>query len=528
MRVRFDYECAETIHAFRTASRAITRQGQVKHGSSQHEKDDRFRVDDRSRWVLGFDNRSKLELYKNRAFELAESLEALRKKLEDAKAEESGQREQLLYCQTLANLTWADIDVAAILKRVADVHGRIATETSARPDLVKVGEEIEFQDSVFNSAVAAKNNAAGTVRSKTAEMEKYSKRLESLSQEHLSTSLTPLHRESLDARLQRVGRSVTLESVDLVVSYIEKALASEKETLIQETGNLKHSIEKQFAEFIRAWPTEGGGLDATLESAPDFFAKLRRLETDGLPRFEQRFLTLLREQSDQNLTLLSARLDHERKGILDRLELVNDSLKTAAFNKGTHLIIEILDRSLEEVRVFKASLKQALSHSFSDEPATAEERFGVLSTLVKKIGSQETADKNWRSLVLDVRQHVEFVAKELDSDDREVEIYRSGAGKSGGQRQKLAATCLASALRYQLGGQDRALPSFSTVVLDEAFDKADAEFTAMAMNIFKTFGFQMIVATPLKSVMTLEPFIGGACFIHIRDRKDSSALMIEY
>jgi uncharacterized protein YPO0396 len=91
-----------------------------------------------------------------------------------------------------------------------------------------------------------------------------------------------------------------------------------------------------------------------------------------------------------------------------------------------------------------------------------------------------------------------------------VEVYRSGAGKSGGQRQKLAATCLAAALRYQLGGQDRALPSYSTVVLDEAFDKADAEFTAMAMNIFKTFGFQMIVATPLKSVMTLEPFIGGA------------------
>jgi uncharacterized protein YPO0396 len=127
-----------------------------------------------------------------------------------------------------------------------------------------------------------------------------------------------------------------------------------------------------------------------------------------------------------------------------------------------------------------------------------------------------------------VRQHVEFVARELDADDKEVEVYRSGAGKSGGQRQKLAATCLAAALRYQLGGQDRALPCFATVVLDEAFDKADAEFTTMAMNIFKTFGFQMVVATPLKSVMTLEPFIGGACFVHIKDRKSSSILTIDY
>lgn len=38
----------------------------------------------------------------------------------------------------------------------------------------------------------------------------------------------------------------------------------------------------------------------------------------------------------------------------------------------------------------------------------------------------------------------------------------------------------------------------------------------------------MIVATPLKSVMTLEPFIGGACFVDIRDRKISGVLMIEY
>ena len=210
------------------------------------------------------------------------------------------------------------------------------------------------------------------------------------------------------------------------------------------------------------------------------------------------------------------------------MDLVNESLRTAPFNPGTHLIIDTTDKSLEDVRLFRASLKESLSHSFSNDRDLAEDRFKALAALVKRLASQETVDKNWRSLVLDVRQHVEFVARELDEDDLEVEVYRSGAGKSGGQRQKLAATCLAAALRYQLGGQDRALPSYSTVVLDEAFDKADAEFTAMAMNIFKTFGFQMIVATPLKSVMTLEPFIGGACFVHIKDRKKSAVIPIEY
>ena len=38
----------------------------------------------------------------------------------------------------------------------------------------------------------------------------------------------------------------------------------------------------------------------------------------------------------------------------------------------------------------------------------------------------------------------------------------------------------------------------------------------------------MIVATPLKSVMTLEPFIGGACFVDIAARNRSATLQISY
>jgi uncharacterized protein YPO0396 len=244
-------------------------------------------------------------------------------------------------------------------------------------------------------------------------------------------------------------------------------------------------------------------------------------------------MQLLREQSDQNLTLLSSKIDQERSAIRSRMELVNESLLTAPFNAGTHLVIDTLPREGDEVRAFRQTLRDALSFSLSAGPmgdaAAAEQRFALLNALVKRLGSQEAADKTWRAVVLDVRQHVEFMARELDDESgREVEVYRSGAGKSGGQRQKLTSTCLAAALRYQLGGQDRALPTFATVVLDEAFDKADAEFTAMAMNIFNTFGFQMIVATPLKSVMTLEPFIGGACYVHNIDRKTSSALRIDY
>jgi len=291
-------------------------------------------------------------------------------------------------------------------------------------------------------------------------------------------------------------------------------------------------IEESFASFIRQWRAEADGLDATLAAAPDFFAKLTRLEVDGLQNYEQRFFDLLQNQSNQNLAALSTQLNNARKEILEKMDLVNESLSQVAFNQSsdqqTYLHIAAADRQLPDVTEFKQQVKQALSHAWSEDRELAELRFLTLRQLVDRLASQEPEQRRWRESVLDVRLHVEFIGRETDEEGVEVEVYRSGAGKSGGQRQKLATTCLAAALRYQLGGNDHGVPMYAPVVLDEAFDKADNEFTALAMNIFANFGFQMIVATPLKSVMTLEPFIGGACFVDISERRVSGILLIEY
>ena len=190
--------------------------------------------------------------------------------------------------------------------------------------------------------------------------------------------------------------------------------------------------------------------------------------------------------------------------------------------------IVVNDRQLDSVTDFQRQIQQVLDNAWGTDRALAEERFAVMRSLVNQLSGQDSEQQRWREQVLDVRQHVDFVGYEYDAEGDEVEVYRSGAGKSGGQREKLATTCLAAALRYQLGGSDGGLPMYAPVVLDEAFGKADNEFTELAMKIFTNFGFQMIVATPLKSVMTLEPFIGGACFVDIAERKRSATLQIEY
>jgi uncharacterized protein YPO0396 len=353
-------------------------------------------------------------------------------------------------------------------------------------------------------------------------------KLQALGREPALKSLTVVQIAELPARFNAVNPNLTLDNIDRSAQRVERALTDELEAMADRHNKLVRAIEERFAEFQRRWPMDGGDMDATLSSATDFLAKLKRLETDGLPAHEQRFFDLLRNQSHQNLAALSTYLNQARKTILDRMELVNESLSQAEFNVGTRLRIAASDRQLPDVREFRHEIHQALSHAWTDDREQAENRFLILRSLVQRLASQEAAERRWRETVLDVRLHVEFIGREVDLEGREVEVYRSGAGKSGGQRQKLATTCLAAALRYQLGGADHGAPVYAPVVLDEAFDKADNEFTALAMNIFANFGFQMIVATPLKSVMTLEPFIGGACYVHISERRHSSILMIEY
>jgi len=536
LKAHFDFECAETLQAFRAAQRAVTRQGQVKHNSTRHEKNDRQRIDDRSQWALGFDNRDKRQLYEQRAAELGGHLADIDQQLAALRTEDERRRKQDEACITLQNLSWNDVDLGSLVALAADLHARIAAEVASRPDLEALNRWVGRQEATHRKAVEARNQADAQGRDCDAQIAKLQGSLVAL-RNLPEVGLTPAQQGGLDERLARLQRPLELETLDELVRLIDRGMSREERDLDVRMSELRNAVEARLVDFNRQWPAEAGGLDPTMAAALDYFGKLARLQTDGLPRYEQRFMQLLREQSDQNLTLLSSKIDQERSAIRQRMELVNESLLTAPFNPGTHLVIDTLPREGDEVRQFKQTLRDALSHSLSAQggraddalSAAAEQRFALLNQLVKRLASLETSDRHWRALVLDVRQHVEFMAREIDDESgAEIEAYRSGAGKSGGQRQKLTSTCLAAALRYQLGGRDRARPSFATVVLDEAFDKADAEFTRTAMNIFTTFGFQMIVATPLKSVMTLEPFIGGACYVHNTDRRTSSVLRIDY
>ena len=156
-------------------------------------------------------------------------------------------------------------------------------------------------------------------------------------------------------------------------------------------------------------------------------------------------------------------------------------------------------------------------------------RFGLLDARPiayqhRKLITAHTSDhriteKNASELVGEI--HDDAIAREVTEDGSELKAHDSDGGLSGGQRQKLVFFCLAAALRYQLADEDQPIPSYGTIILDEAFNNSDRFFAEDALAIFGAFGFHMVLATPGKLLQTAEDHIGSIVVVTCEDEKRS-------
>jgi uncharacterized protein YPO0396 len=525
---KYAFECVDSVGALHKCDRGVTQEGQVKLSRTRYEKDDRFRIDDRSRWVMGFDNAEKVKLFKEEFLKAADKYEALRAKIEEGKEAERIARARIGPCQKICDATWSSIDQGTIEAALKKAQSDLSEIRKGNVALA----EIDDKRTALRAAIKEMDRTIVTlqigVESTSGKIATLKVELQALEHDASIYEPTPAQKAGLDARYEALGGELTLANLAQKAAEVENVLLQEKGEQQTAIHQAERKIEQAFQRFKSEFPIKAGNLGETVEYAPDYMAVLERLEKDNLPGYVDEFMRLLDTQSWQQLIALTTHITEALKQIGERMETVNESLASVNFNVGTTIRIEKRDKNLPEVREFRSSLKEALMHAASDNAEAAEARFVVIKKIVDRFASQAPADIAWRNKVLDVREHVEFTGREYDSAGNEVETYGRDSGKSGGQKQKLAVTCLAAALRYQLGGTSDRPPAFSTVVLDEAFTRSDNTFTQQCMQIFQSFGFQMIIATPVKSVMALEPYVGGATFVTIRDRRWSESKDIFY
>lgn len=530
---RYDYACVDTPDALDDHPRAVTIHGQVKSARGRYVKDDRRAIDDRSTWVLG-DREAKHESL----IALLQAAEAEYARLEGLVKVSTASRDlSIRRGQALGELLqqqWSEFDVEAAEAEVERLRAELITLTSADNELAEAQRRLEDAKEsreLARTRAAAAGTKVTTAEQRHAELTAQATQLrERLASGELPEADAAVD-EQLAARFSAIRRSITLDTLAGVAHEVTRALYDEQSAARKQADAAGESITRIATQFRERWKGAAADFVASVEGRHGFIELYDAIVANGLPEHEARFFELLRERSQDMVAQLVDEILHAPAEITSRIDAVNTSLSRAPFDEGRFLSIEVKTRRGQAATDFLRDLRAISENTWSTEtdPADAERKFATLAAMMRRLESSDSVDRKWREQCLDTRLHVTFLAHEVDAHGRVHSTYDSGAAMSGGQQQKLVVFCLAAALSYQLAQPDDPAPSYGTIVLDEAFDKADTRYTRLALDVFQEFGFQMVLATPHKLLQTIEPYVGGATEIEnpTRARSQISNLLWE-
>lgn len=481
------------------------------------EKDDRRRLGDRSTYRLGSTNHGKIELLREQVSQAAGKVQAAIHRQREAKARIDGLAQELRAAELVLETTWAQVDTTAAHDAVADLD-RALQELSRTPEAAELSARLAAASTALTEADAQwalahrdESVSANQMGSATAELT----RLQALPEIDVE--------EAIATELQRrlATRRVHAGNVDERTNALREELDTQLETLDATLRSTDTQIGSTLTRYLQKWPAEQADILPQPEYIGEALNRLGALQGDRLAEFTAKFLTLMNDMSTQNLGRIARTLRNARREIEERIEPINRSLERSEFNTGRFLHIQVRDRRGEVVTEFQKDLDQAISGGLGvNDEKQAFSRYQVIARIIRRLSSQDSADTRWRRLVLDTRRHVSFIGLERDGAGNTINTYVDSSSLSGGQAQKLVFFCLAAALRYQLAEPGAQYPSYATVILDEAFDRADPAFTRQTMDVFASFGFHMVLATPLKLIRTLGAYVGATIVINYQEEPD--------
>ncbi len=523
---RFDFECVDTMAEFRRAAKAVTRAGQSKGDRGRHEKDDRHRIDDRSQYVLGWSNERKLEALLWHAESLAAQLAAVRDELTGYEKARDAAIER---GQVLAGLDqtreFADIDWQSVVNRTEELKAEKRQLEAASAELAWLSRDLEK----LRRQIGAAEAAHGDVQTLLGGVANRAERAEADRAEAAATLAEPdcasarARFEAITGLLPKIGHTPpsAAESCDKAENAASEQISALIERRNARKTTLGNRIVSLMGEFRGRYPVETEELDAAVEAADGYRELHQRLTDDDLPRFQQQFKTYLNQNTIRDIAGFQSQLNKQAEVIRERIATINESLVGVDYNPGRYIKLEAQPTPHADVREFRSELRACTEGAVSAEASDqySEQKFLQVSRIIERFRGREgqtETDRKWTRFVTDVRNWFIFSASErYRTDDTEYEHYADSAGKSGGQKEKLAYTILAASLAYQFKLEWGAVKSrtFRFAVIDEAFGRGSDESTRFALELFGRLGLQLLIVTPLQKIHVIEPYVSAVGFV---------------
>ncbi|HKX66007.1 MAG TPA: SbcC/MukB-like Walker B domain-containing protein [Intrasporangium sp.] len=519
---RAAHECVESLDDFRRVSRAVTVRGQVKSGS-RHEKDDRRAVDDRSTYVLGWDNKAKQDALIERGTRVQEELNNVDEAIRQARARQNELQQRrdalkaVLFVDDVRDLDWW-----ASARALHEVERGLALLVEASGELAEIEARLAVVEAELATAEEQRGKherALGALEGRLGDLEAQRVRNTEVLARVEEADRPAIDRAAATMRSRGVRR---VDAVQGLVDELRAELVAQGDSLSNRLRNASIKTVRLMEAFRRDHPAETTDMDASIEAAAEFREFRERVARDDLPRFEADFKRYLNQNTIREIAGFQTRLNQQSKEISERIRVINASLRDIDYNTDRFIRLDAVSTPLSEVREFRAQLRACTEGALLGGAADdlySEEKFEQVRELIARFKGREgfaEHDRQWTARVTDVRNWFVFNASERWREtDQEHETYADSDGKSGGQKEKLAYTILAASLAYQFrldapGGSGR---TFRFAVIDEAFGRGSDESTRFALRLFARLGLQLLVVTPLQKVHTIEPFVRRVGFV---------------
>ncbi len=532
LRQRFDVACCDSAEQFRREARAITRSGQIKDPSGRHEKDDRSRIDDRSRYVLGWSNADKLRALRDQRQQLQERLAGLAQRIAELQQARKGLQGQLDALSKLEEFTrYADIDWMSLARQIAalsEERARLEAASDALQELARQLQEVQARLAEVDQKRSEALGKRGELKSKREAAQALYEQSAALWAE---APLSDAQFARLEGwRAQALGEhQLSVESCDNREQDLRRWLQDRIDTEDRRLARLTERIVNAMRGFKEEFKAETVETDVSLAALPDYERMLDGLRGDDLPRFEARFKELLNVNTINEIANFNAQLARERETIKERVDFINQSLEAIDYNPGRYIKLVAQPSPDAEIRDFQQDLRACTAGALtgSGDEQYSEAKFLQVKAIIDRFRGREgfaDADRRWTAKVTDVRNGFLFSASERwRADGVEHEHYSDSGGKSGGQKEKLAYTVLAASLAYQFGLEWGAVRSrsFRFVVIDEAFGRGSDESAQYGLRLFQQLNLQLLIVTPLQKIHIIEPFVASVGFVHNEGGRDS-------
>ena len=534
-RSRYDYEAVADARQFGNFQRAVTRAGQVRRGATRYEKDDRHQVDDPSHWVMGLSNDEKYERFAVQLQDLTNEYDQLSQQLDKIQQQQDHEQLRLHLLSDLQTLRWEAIDTITAEMRLHELQDKLVELASSNTDLIEAQRRLTEATSRKSAAETTHDEKLKAMYATEQHLTTLQASLQELEEHAQTLELAGRVGRSADALFFETAESRRLshEKVDRVSRQVTTALHKEQQQLQRNANDAASKFQELAQGFRNRWESVVANLSVFIEDRHGYQQLLENIMSDGLPRCEERF-ELLKTQSRNNAFGLANEIRGNLSRVQDRISPINESLARSEFNAGTLFRISWCNRKSQNEKARQRFLADL--HAIASGPWDARiwSLSGRVTVHIKNNIMQNPTpliplipDGDAKCSTHPPSRAVPSKKRSQSGSGAEVDAFDSSAGLSGGQQQKLVTFCLAAALRYQLAGVDADIPGFATVMMDEAFDKADSRFTRLAMDIFQEFGFHMVLATPLKLLETLDDYIDGTAVIGIENSRNSSAALAE-